>query len=90
MNLLNEYRNGKCEEVWKLISFLDYEKLDPEKRKEVNEIISETFSRIEYNTGVIFEILDKHGFEYNTYGLENSFGGRYVFGDKKNWIEKAH
>jgi hypothetical protein len=89
MNLLNDYRNGKCEEVWKLISFLDYDKLDPEKRKEVDEIISETFNRIEYNTGVVFEILDRHGYDYNDFELPNPFGQRFVIGDKENWVEKA-
>lgn len=89
MNLLNDYRSGKCEEAWKLISFLDYEKLDAEKRNKVNAIISETFNRIEYNAGVVFNTLDKYGYEYDDFELPNPFGQRLVLGDQENWVEKA-
>jgi hypothetical protein len=90
LSLLPEkYRNGKHEEVWKLISFLDLEDIGSDGRACVNEIITETFSRVEFNFHLVFGILDKHGFEQINYFPDTLMGENMVIGDKENWIEKA-
>lgn len=84
-----DYQNGKHEEVWKLISFLDYEKLGEKDQGIVNEIITDTFSRIEYNFHMVFDVLDKHGFEQINYFPETPMGENLLIGEKENWVEKA-
>lgn len=86
-NLYSDYINGKCVEVWKEISFVDYAMLSDSEQETIDEIMKETIERINYNVKVVYSIFQQYGFEYKNFGNINTINKPYLLRASKNYIK---
>ena len=82
-HLLKQYLDGKYSEVWNLINQEDLESLKMSYGSQIDEIFNEAFTRIQYNTNIVFQILDSYNYKYKNFGQRNKYDLHYVPADKE-------
>jgi|GEM_PF-2251040 len=83
--LYNNYLEGGHVDVWKEISFLEFDKMEKEEQSVVNRIIQEVLFRVDYNIKVVFDIYNRNEFELKDFGNINSFKKSYLLRNQSNY-----
>lgn len=81
INLYTEYINNNCVEVWKEISFMNYENLPKSEQQVIDEIMEEALERINFNVKLVYGVFEQHGFEYKNFGNINTIDKPYLLRD---------
>lgn len=75
---IDQYIKGNCEEVWKTISFFQYDKAKDEEKTIIEEIVKLTLDRVAINFKMVLEVLKKNDFEFKNYGNLNIKNQQYL------------